>query len=269
MKKIVLFFVMIILITGCKKSNDVNSDVISDYSYSIEEIRGKILDESYNDVYISDINLDDYNKLLLYIDKLVGKDNYYIKSVNYVYSESDSQKMDSIGMSIVLNKYVENFRSWRGYDYENPYTISFNYDLKNHKYEDYYYTFLSGKQYEKELIKDLSSKNGNYKYLVYNNEILNISSQNANANSKTTWKDVLKQINTEDFNVILYVISNNSSTIDELKNFVKTNKNIFKKYYINYVTVITLKENEEIENKVYSFSDSAIDSMYTLNLSYE
>ena len=115
---------------------------------------------------ISDINNDTiaaFSSLLSYVDSLVGKVNYYIDSI---YSLSDFSKyIDDCVVKIVLEKYLDNYNFWRGTDSQNPYKIMFSLNLNNKKFEDFYYSFLLGKKYEEDLVKQLSTKN-DYQYKV-------------------------------------------------------------------------------------------------------
>ena len=156
--RIAIFVVIIVLSVFliCIVADNMIFKKVDEYkiTYQIDDIRnmydGTILGYSLND--INEDNLKAYNILLNYVDKELGKDNYYLVSLYDVnYGEIDKTQQNKISkyvIKIIPKQYKEEFDAYGKEESNNPYLVMYeiaaeyilNVNKKSDK--DYYDNFV-------------------------------------------------------------------------------------------------------------------------------
>ena len=249
---IISVLIGVICISCTDKTKTNNAEAESErkdfvrYNYTKEDIINNLTAKSnwYNIDEINKDNISEFSELLSYIDSIVGRNNYKVDKIYY----TDYGNYNKYMITIVLNEYLEQYNNYTGI-YSNPYSIMFTKDEANGCFNNEYYTFKLWFEYERDLVNELKSLNSNYEYKINYNTFRETDSGTLGVDENSTWYDALKY-NSKKFAQCdmpsLYVIGDYSQNLKDMEMFVNNNNEVFRKYFVSYVTIIQLKKNEAI-----------------------
>lgn len=237
--------------------------------YSIEDIKAIYYDNSIDDKDLIKETTPQFNTILQKADELAGKKQYKIHSIYTVdfskYTSSNSQM--SYVIKIVPDKYKNEFENWNGSENQNPYLVMFTKRDNREIVDNYYDTLLLGLTYEKEINEEFTNLNTEYKMSIFYNYFFYISSQNIGMQKNDNWDNTLKRLSflTNDMNSI-NIFMPYGYTKEQINEYLKTQKEFFRKYYIKYVTVCILHKeislNKTDVTHLNQYSSKIIDKYY-------
>ena len=226
-------------------SSPYDYNVTINTNYTKSDLNSMFTNRGYNtytkqyydrndDIELFEEKQNEVNKLLNYIDEVVGKNNYKVDSIN------NTPKTEHYSVDIVLNKDLDEFYKTIN-NSSNKYIIEFR--SNDGRYSNDYNLSKEAFKYENEIIDKLNSISSQYEYIVDYNPLFHYNNDVLGLNNNSTWKTAIKSKKIESINrTRIYVIGDSSTSLDELEKFVNNNKNVFEDYYVPYVTVIELNQ---------------------------
>lgn len=203
---------------------------------------------------VTEENIHKYDQLLLFIDSVVGKGEYYLASLYSIEKGNWGFTKDNYIVKIIPKGYINEFNAWDGSLVTNPYLVMFTLEAENDEhqywqegiYDEYYTTFVIGMEYQNRFDKELTSDN-NYKFLVDYNPFLHISQKELNVQRYSfDFDDGLNKLKEKQITSSGLVIVPSHIQKPDIDNYIYTNEETFKKYFVRNIKTCILKENEQI-----------------------
>ena len=229
-------------------SSPYDYNVTINTNYTKSDLNSMFTNRGYNtytkqyydrndDIELFEEKQNEVNKLLNYIDEVVGKNNYKVDSIN------NTPKTEHYSVDIVLNKDLDEFYKTIN-NSSNKYIIEFR--SNDGRYSNDYNLSKEAFKYENEIIDKLNSISSQYEYIVEYNPLFHYSTDVLGLSKDFTWKSAIKSRKIESINrTRIYVIGDSSTSLDELEKFVNNNKKVFEDYYVPYITIIQLNQYDK------------------------
>lgn len=229
-------------------------------TYQVNDINN-MYDETlikYSSNDISNDNLKAFNILLKYVDKEIGKNNYYLASLYEVnYGEIDTRYPDKVQnyiIKVVPKEYENQFIEYGKDESDNPYLVMYKLnansvlDINNadddNYYDDfvesYYPSLIVGLKYEKQINDYFLKVYPNYKVKVWYNPYFT----GLRAESVDSKPDI--SVYEKYYSTSIYIFVPYGTNTNEIKQNLDRDK--LKDMGINNITICSLRENININD---------------------